>query len=223
MKTCIVIPAYNEATVIRGVLESIKQKYQDIVVIDDASTDTTFDEAHSTGVVVLQHLINRGQGAALKTGIIYALNHGADAIVTFDADGQHDPNEIASLLEPIEKNEVDVTLGSRFLKDGSNIPPLRRIALQAGIVFTQVLSRINITDTHNGFRCMNRSAAEKIKIVQDRMTHASEILDEIVRNKLRYREVPVTITYSYYSKDKGQKTSEMFRIAFKIFIHKLTH
>lgn len=223
MNTWIVIAAYNEGTVIRGVIEGVKKLYPNIVVTDDASTDNTADEARSAGAVVLEHLINRGQGAALKTGITYALRQGADAFVTFDADGQHNPNEIAALLEPILKNEVDVVLGSRFLQDGSNVPPLRKMALQAGIIFTRVMSRINVTDTHNGFRAMNRHAANKIKIFQDRMAHASEILDEIVFHKLRYKEVPVTIIYSYYSKGKGQSTMSMFRIAFKIFMHKLTH
>lgn len=223
MNTWIVIAAYNEGTVIRGVVEGVKKQYQNVVVTDDSSTDSTADEARAAGAIVLEHLINRGQGAALKTGITYALRQGAEAVVTFDADGQHDPNEIAALLEPLEKNEVDIVLGSRFIKSGSNVPPLRRMALKAGILFTRVMSRINVTDTHNGFRAMNRVAAEKIKIVQDRMAHASEILDEIVYHKLRYKEVPVTITYSYYSKEKGQKTSALFKIAFKILAHKLTH
>lgn len=223
MNTWIVIAAYNEGTVIRGVIERVKKLYQNVVVTDDASTDNTVDEARTAGAVVLEHLINRGQGAALKTGITYALRQGAEAIVTFDADGQHDPKEISALLEPIEKGEADVTLGSRFLSNGSNVPPLRKMALRAAILFTRFMSRIDVTDTHNGFRAMNRQAAEKIKIVQDRMAHASEILDEIVRHKLRYKEIPVTITYSYYSRGKGQSTASMFRIAFKIFMHKLTH
>lgn len=223
MNVWIVIAAYNEAKVIQGVVEHVRKIYPNVVVVDDASTDSTASEARSAGAVVRQHLINRGQGAALKTGIIYALQRGAEAVVTFDADGQHDPQEIPLLLEPIEKGEVDITLGSRFLTDGSNIPPLRRLALKAGILFTRATSRIDVTDTHNGFRAMNRSAAEKIRMTQDRMAHASEILDEVVRHKLRYKEVPVTISYSYYSRAKGQSTSAMFRIAFKIFVHKLTH
>ncbi len=223
MKTWIVIAAYNEGKVIGHVVAAVCALYPNVVVVDDASSDNTVQEARTAGAVVLKHIINRGQGAALKTGIMYALRQGAEAIVTFDADGQHDPREIASMLEPIEKGSADIILGSRFLKDGSNVPPLRRLALHAGIVFTRVMSRIDVTDTHNGFRAMNRFAAEKIRIAQDRMAHASEILDEIVRHKLRYQEVPVTITYSYYSRGKGQRTSSMFRIAFKIFMHKLTH
>lgn len=223
MKTWIVIAAYNEGTVIRGVVEKVRLRWPDVVVVDDASVDQTAAEAGAAGATVLTHLINRGQGAALKTGITFALRRGADIIVTFDADGQHDPQDIAAMVEPIERGLVDVTLGSRFLNAESNVPPLRRLALKAGVAFTKFMSRINVTDTHNGLRAMNRGAAEKIRIVQDRMAHASEILDEIVRHKLRYKEVPVTITYSYYSREKGQSTSAMFRIAFKIFMHKLTH
>lgn len=223
MKTWIVIAAYNEGRVIRSVVEGVRTIQPNIVVVDDASADSTAAEARAGGAVVLQHLINRGQGAALKTGITYALNHGADIVVTFDADGQHDPQDIAAMITPIVEGRVDVTLGSRFLRNGSNVPPLRRIALKAGVTFTRVVSRINVTDTHNGFRAMNRTAAEQIQILQDRMAHASEILDEVVRRKLRYQEVPVTVTYSYYSREKGQSTSAMFRIAFKIFMHKLTH
>lgn len=223
MNTWIVIAAFNEGHVIRGVIEGVKKYYPNVVVVDDASIDGTLNEAQVAGAVVIEHLVNRGQGAALKTGITYALSQGAEAIVTFDADGQHNPQEIATVLEPIESGEVDVALGSRFLRDGSNVPPLRKMALRAGIVFTRVMSRIEVTDTHNGFRAMNRKAAEYINIVQDRMAHASEILDEIVRHQLRHKEVPVTVTYSYYSREKGQSTSSMFRIAFKIFMHKLTH
>lgn len=223
MNTWIVIAAFNEVPVIRGVVEGVRRLYPNVVVVDDASTDRTSDEVRAVGVVVLEHLINRGQGAALKTGITFAIQQGADAIVTFDADGQHDPKDIAAILAPIESGAADVTLGSRFLRDGSNVPPLRRFVLRLGILFTHFFSHIHVTDTHNGFRAMNRLAAERIRIVQDRMAHASEILDEIVRNKLRYKEIPVTITYSYYSREKGQSTSAMFRIAWKILMHKLTH
>lgn len=223
MNIWIVIAAFKEAKVIRDVVATVKAKYPNVVVVDDASGDATADEARVGGAVVLEHLINRGQGAALKTGIVYALSKGADAIVTFDADGQHDVNDIPKLLAPLEAGTHDIVLGSRFLTDGSNVPPLRRMALKAGVLFTRIMSRIKVTDTHNGLRAMSREAAKKIRIVQDRMAHASEILDEVVRHKLRYTEVPVTITYSYYSKGKGQSTWAMFRIAFKIFVHKLIH
>ncbi len=223
MKIWIVIPAYNEASVIRRVVVDVKQKYPSVVVVDDRSKDSTASEAEAGGAKVLQHIINRGQGAALKTGIVYALRQGADIIVTFDADGQHRVEDIAAMVAPIEQGVVEVTLGSRFLNSSSNVPPLRKLILQVGIVFTRFFSRINVTDTHNGFRAFSRLAAEKIRIVQDRMAHASEILDEITRHQLRYQEIPVTITYSYYSRGKGQSSWSMFKIAAKYMMHKISH
>lgn len=221
MNTWIVVAAYNEGKVIRGVIERVRTTHPNVVVVDDASTDNTANEARAAGAIVLEHLINRGQGAALKTGIVYALKQGADCIVTYDADGQHDPKDLPAMIAPIEAGEVEIVLGSRFLRDGSNVPPLRRIVLRLGIAFTRFFSHIKVTDTHNGFRAMNRTAAEKIRIVQDRMSHASEILDEVVYHKLRYTEVPVTITYSYYSKEKGQSSISMFKIALKFLFYKL--
>lgn len=222
MNIWIVIAAFREAKVIRQVVATVRHHYPQVVVVDDASGDATGAEAEAAGAVVLEHGINRGQGAALKTGIVYALSRGADVIVTFDADGQHDVNDIPKLLAPIQAGTHDVVLGSRFLESSSNVPPLRRLALKGGVAFTRIISRIHVTDTHNGLRAMNRAAAQHIRIIQDRMAHASEILDEIVRHQLRYTEVPVTITYSYYSRAKGQSTWAMFKIAFKIFFHKLT-
>ncbi len=221
MKTWIVIAAYNEGRVIRSVVEGVRSSYPNVVLVDDSSRDNTSDEARAAGAVVLRHIINRGQGAALRTGILYALQQGAEAIVTFDADGQHDAKQIPNLVAPIESGKFDVALGSRFVEAGSNVPPLRRLILQAGVTFTRVFSGIKVTDTHNGFRAFSRMAAEKIRIVQDRMAHASEILDEVMRHKLRYTEVPVTITYSYYSQEKGQSSVAMFKIAFKFLLHKL--
>lgn len=221
MKTWIVIAGYNEGSVVGSVIEKVRQTYPNVILVDDASNDNTGAAAKAAGAVVLQHLINRGQGAALKTGIVYALNHGAEAIVTFDADGQHDPKDIPALLAPIEAGTADITLGSRFLRDGSNVPPLRLIILQLGIIFTRFFSHIRVTDTHNGFRAMTAESAKKIRLVQDRMAHASEILDEITRFKLRYQEVPVTISYSYYSKEKGQSSWAMFKIAARFLIYKI--
>lgn len=221
MKTWIVIAAYNEGRVIGDVVRRVRETYPNVVVVDDASTDNTAAEAGAAGAVVLEHLINRGQGAALKTGIVYALRQGAECLVTYDADGQHDPKDLPAMVAPIAAGEVDIVLGSRFLRDGSNVPPLRRMVLRLGIAFTRFFSHIRVTDTHNGFRAMNRLAAEKIRIVQDRMSHASEILDEVVHHHLRYTEVPVTITYSYYSKEKGQSSIAMFKIALKFLFYKL--
>lgn len=223
-KIFIVIAAYNEERTIASVVSGVKKYYDNAIVVDDASGDDTAKLAEEAGADVLDHLINRGQGAALKTGIDYVVKSGADIIVTFDADGQHKPEEISRMVEPIAKGEVDVVLGSRFLGNiPNNIPFLRKMVLRGGIWFTKFFSKINITDTHNGFRALSRKAAQIIRIRQDRMAHASEILDEIAYHKLKFVEVPVTISYTNYSMQKGQSSLNSLKIAFKFLLNKIMH
>ncbi len=223
MKTFIVIAAYNEGKSIANVIKSLKKEgYSNIVVVDDGSKDNTYEVCKKENVIALQHSINRGQGAALKTGIDYALQNGAEIIVTFDADGQHRADEIKRLTAPIEKGEAEVTLGSRFLDKKTQVPFFKKLTLKAGIIFTRIFSGIKLTDTHNGFRAFSRKAAEKIQITQDRMEHASEIIDEIARKHIKFREVPVTIVYSEYSMAKGQSIFNSLKIASKFLLHKLT-
>lgn len=196
----IVIAAFNEERAITNVVKGLqKAGYHNIVVVDDGSKDRTAAVAEAVGAVVVKHAINRGQGASLKTGIDYALQQGADAIVTFDADGQHRTEDLPAMLKPVLKGEVDVTLGSRFLGTGSNVPWIRRQVLKAGALLFKLLYHVNLTDSHNGFRVLSKRAAETIQITSDRMEHASEIVDQIGVHKLKYREVPVIIKYTDYS------------------------
>lgn len=222
MNVWVVIPAFNEETTIKAVVQAVCDRGYNVVVVDDASSDNTFSVASQSKAIVLEHLINRGQGASLKTGIVYALERGAEEIVTFDADGQHEVNDIEKLLEPLQSGNVDVVLGSRFLGQTVDMSSLRGFILKCAIIFTRVFSHINVTDTHNGLRAMTRHAAMKIKITQDRFAHASEILDEIVQHKFRYTEVPVTVHYTDYSRAKGQNNLAMFKIAFKFLLSKIT-
>lgn len=221
-KVFVVIAAYNEEEKISSVVSDVKKYINDVVVVDDASSDRTAELAEASGADVLTHIINRGQGASLKTGIDYAVKRGADIIITFDADGQHKADEIARLVDPVAKGEVDVVLGSRFLGNRpQNMPFARSLILKGGIWFTRFFSRINITDTHNGFRALSRKAAQTIRIKQDRMAHASEILDEIAYHKLKFCEVPVTISYTDYSLQKGQRSLNSIKIALKFILGKI--
>ncbi len=215
-----VIPAYNEEPCVGEVVRRVRERFPNVVVVDDGSADQTGEAARRAGATVLTHIINRGQGAALKTGIDYALICGADLIVTFDSDGQHRLEDVDRLMAPVLAGHCDVALGSRFLQDESNVPFMRRLTLKLGVLFTRFVSGIRVTDTHNGFRALSRKAAEQIQIRQDRMAHASEILDEISRLKLRFQEVPTTIVYTDYSKRKGQRSSAAFRIAWDFLIGK---
>lgn len=220
-RVCIVVPAYNEGRVLGGVLASLLACSRNVIVVDDGSGDDTAAVARAAGATVLRHAINRGQGAALRTGMDLALQRGAQVIATFDSDGQHDPADLPALVAPVLSGECDVALGSRFLGSSLNMPPLRRLVLRGGVLFTWVLSGIRVTDTHNGLRAFSRRAAESLDIHQDKMAHASEILDEIARRKLRFREVPVHVRYSDYSIEKGQSSLAVFRIALDFLLHKL--
>lgn len=217
----VVVAAFNEAKTIRGVAEGLLREYPNVVVVDDGSTDGTSACLHNTGVHLVRHIINRGQGAALQTGIEFCLRLGADVVVTFDADGQHDEKDIRALIGPILSGECEVTLGSRFLGRAHNIPFMRKILLRAGVLFTRFVSQIRITDVHNGLRAFSRAAAGSLRISMDRMAHASEILDQIKNGKWRYKEIPVTIYYSPYSLTKGQSSLNALKIASQVLIKRL--
>ena len=201
-KTAIVIAAYNEGKNLPRVLDKlIAAGYYHIIVADDASTDNTaiaVSKYLDKGVVLIKHKKNQGQGAMLRKGIEYASTHSyGEYIVTFDADGQHRVEDIPRLVEPVAKGICDVTLGTRFKGPGVKYVPWARRIMLKGAVFVQGLFYgIWLTDAHNGFRCFSRKAARKIKITSNRMEHASEIISEIARTGLRYREVPVIIKYT---------------------------
>lgn len=221
MNVVILIPAYNEEKTISSVVFEAQQ-FGQAVVIDDGSTDSTKKLAKDAGAIVLSHIANRGQGAALQTGMDYAINTDCDIVVHFDADGQHQTKDIENIIKPILLNEADIALGSRFLKKGNEkIPFIRYIVLKIGIIFTRLISGIKITDAHNGFRALSKNAVQKIKITQDGMAHASEILDEIIKNNLKYKEIPVQIKYSQYSLTKGQSSLNFINILKELLLGKI--
>lgn len=221
MKKVAVIPAYNESAVLSDVVRQVRNFVDEVVVVDDGSTDMTTAVAKAAGATVLRHLVNCGQGAALRTGTDYALAGGADLIVHFDADGQQNPLEIDSLVRPVLDGQVEVVLGSRFLSTQNKVPLLRRLILKGGIIFTRFFSGVRLTDVHNGFRVLSRRAAEKIEISQDRMAHASEIIDQIIRHQLSYLEKPVSVRYTPYSQGKGQRAWGSLRIVRDFLLAKL--
>jgi glycosyltransferase involved in cell wall biosynthesis len=215
---CVVIPAYNESPAIGKVLAELCVYPYQVILVDDGSTDTTLDEARPFPVTILRHTINLGQGAALSTGIQYALrNLDIQAIVTFDADGQHDPANIARLVEALERGH-DVALGSRFMEGGEaiSIPWLKRLMLALAVRVTQQMTGLPLTDTHNGLRAFRRSAAASIQIQHNGMAHASEILSQVASLGLRYCEVPVSVRYTEYSLHKGQSVLNSFNILWEI-------
>jgi polyprenyl-phospho-N-acetylgalactosaminyl synthase len=210
-----VVAAFNEAKVIREVVASVVSGGWPTVVVDDGSRDDTATEAAAGGAVALRHTINRGQGAALQTGIEYALRHGAELIVTFDADGQHDAADIPLLVEAL--GEADIALGSRFLGKVEGASARRMALLKTATMVSNGLSGMKLTDSHCGLRAFRATAAPKLTITQDRMAHASELLRKIRTSGLRVVEVPVTIRYTEHSMSKGQGGIQAVRIMFDYF------
>ena len=214
----IVIAAYNEGGRLAKTLADVMRHFENVVVVDDGSSDETGGVALRHRVWLLRHIFNCGQGAALQTGIDFAVARGADIVVTFDADGQHDAREVQKLLTPIREGRVDVALGSRFLGQAVDMPLGRWALLKAAVVFTRIFSRLEVTDTHNGLRALSRRAAQSIRIYQDRMAHASEILDQIRQHRLRFEEIPTTVRYTQETLAKGQSSWNAIRIMSKLLL-----
>ena len=218
----VVIAAYNEEKKIKTVVDSVAKYVDLVVVVDDGSKDKTYEMVNNKKAVVLRHCINLGQGAALQTGFDYVKKLNPEVVVTYDADGQFLAEEIPSMVKPILEKKVDVVLGSRFLGKTINMSPVRKYMLKLGILFTWIFSEIKLTDTHNGFRALSKKALESIKITQNRMAHASEIIDEIKRNNLSYLEMPVTVKYDDYSKQKGQSNLNSVKIFLELISKELS-
>lgn len=219
--TFVVIAAYNEASCIEQVAGEVRRQYPHVVVVDDGSTDDTFAAARRGATYVLRHPLNRGQGAALQTGIEFALLRGAKFVVTFDADGQHRVEDIAAMVAPIAEGRCEITLGSRFLGGTKDMPASRRRTLRLAVLFTRVVNRMSVTDAHNGLRGFSRTAASMLDITLDRMAHASELLDQIRLSGLSYMEVPVQIRYTQYSLAKGQSSRNAIQIVVQYVLGKV--
>lgn len=222
-KIFVVIPAYNEGSVICETVRPLLSLGYSIVVVDDGSADATYAQACTLPVHVLRHAINQGQGAALQTGVDFALSCGADAIVHFDADGQHPPERLHALLTPILNRQADIALASRFLnrEHAREIPRIKKIALKLGILFTGITTGVWLTDTHNGLRAFSRRAAEQIRITEPRMAHASQIIGMIGKAHLRYCEIPAKTRYTSYARQKGQSVFNALNIALDLLLRKV--
>ena len=216
----VIVPAYNESDQLGQTLELLCQKFPNVVVVDDGSTDSTSAVSLRFSVFLLRHSVNCGQGAALQTGIDFALQKGAEILVTFDADGQHCVEDIEPLIEPIRTLDSDIVFGSRFLGTTEGLPWTRWIILKLGVFFTGLLSGMWMTDTHNGLRAFSRHAAQKIRITISDMAHASEIIDQVRRQGLSYCEVPVTVKYNPKTIAKGQSSWNSLRIAISLVLQK---
>jgi glycosyltransferase involved in cell wall biosynthesis len=223
LKKTIVVPAYNEAKVIGNVLDELLKQFSagNIIVVDDGSTDETAKLAEQRGVIVLKHFLNRGLGASLKTGFERALEDNADIIVTFDADGQHQVEDISRLIQPILDQKAEIVIGSRFLT-AQSMPVLRNFYNRLGNFITFIFFGIWTTDSQSGLRAFSRSALQKMETVCDRMEISSEIIHQIKKQNLRLVEIPIEAIYTNYSLSKGQNFINGFKTFLRLLIHKLS-
>jgi glycosyltransferase involved in cell wall biosynthesis len=222
-KTFIIIPAFNEKAVIGRVVEDLLSLGFRIIVVDDGSSeDLRTQLTRENKIIYIRHKVNMGQGAALQTGIDFALKQGASWFVTFDADGQHSVDDIPAMLAPLFMEQVDIVFASRFLTNGShNAPVIKQLILKAGRWVNYIFTGLYLSDAHNGLRAMNRVAANTIRITENRMAHATEIVAQIKKHKLRYREIGANVLYTPYSKNKGQSSLNSLKIFFDLVLQKL--
>lgn len=202
---CLVIPVYNEEKVLAAVVEEIRRQGEYVLlVVDDGSADQSYATAKSCGIVALRHRINRGKGAAVKTGIEAAKRLDADVVVTIDGDGQHDPKDLSALIDPIIKDGYDVVLGSRLM-DHEGMPRIKVLANKIGNFFTFLFYGIMVSDSQSGFRAFSKYAISVIDTKADKYEYDSKVIREIKNNRLKFIEVPVQVRYTEYSMGKKHK------------------
>lgn len=214
----VVIPLYNEAAVIAGVVKELLPTFPNVVCIDDGSHDGGAEIARRAGAKIVTHPINLGQGAALQTGFEYSLERGAEFVVTFDADGQHRVEDAAKMTLRARDENLAIVFGSRFLDNRTKPGVLKKIVLKTAVAVTNWTTKTRLTDAHNGLRVIRRDALRQIQLKQDRMAHGTEIIVQLGRTRLPYAEEPVEVLYTEYSKAKGQSLLNSVNILIDLLI-----
>ena len=229
IRLAVIFPAFNEgkmlASTISGVRKTLASHQHitaDLIVVDDGSTDQTYALAQTWADVTLHHRLNRGLGGALSTGITYVKRQGIyDALITFDSDGQHNPNDIVRAVALLQKGS-NVVIGSRFLNPSQRFPKWRKYILMFSNLITYLLFQVKTTDSQSGFRALDQAAFSAITLSTNRMEVSSEVFAEIKRHELKLVEMPITIAYTPYSLAKGQSNLNSFSILVKL-LYKAFH
>lgn len=216
-KIYIVIPSRNEKGRVENVVKSVKlEGFENIIVVDDGSTDGSGELAQKEGAIVLRHPINLGAGAATQTGIAFALLNNADIIVTIDGDMQHYPSDINSLIQEMNSKNLDLVIGSRFLKDNSAIPPDRRLVNFLANIFSGIITGIFVSDSQSGMKAISSSFASKLQFTFDGYEFCTEILKIAHQKKAKYGEVPIAVHYDKELLNKGQSWRNVGKMVFRL-------
>jgi len=218
----VIVPCYNEAPVVRGVIETVRRHFPNVVAVDDGSRDNSAAEIQASGARLVQHPVNMGAGAAYQTGVDFALRDpGAEFFVTFDADGQHRVEDVIAMVNHLRGVDTEVLIGSRFLGSVEGMSTSRRTLLKAAVVFERMTSGITLTDAHQGLRVFRRSFARILDLQSHDMSWASEFLTRMAEHKTTYEEFPVHVEYTDYSRSKGQRLINSVNIGMDVLINKL--
>ena len=215
----VVVPLFNEETVIGNVVDGLRKEFSTVVCVDDGSSDHSAAIAHSAGATVIRHPFNLGQGAALQTGIVYARSlPTVEYVVTFDADGQHRVEDAVGMLALAREKNLAIVFGSRFLDRRTKPGFAKKTVLKVAVFITRAVTGLKLTDAHNGLRVIRRDALDHVNLIQDRMSHATEIVQQLAVSKMRWREYPVEVLYTEYSKKKGQSLLNSINILFDLIV-----
>ncbi len=215
----VVVPLFNEETVITGVVTDLQKHFSRIVCVDDGSSDGSAEAARRAGATVIAHPMNLGQGAALQTGITWAKRKGdLDYLITFDGDGQHKVDDVVDMLSYARRRDLAIVFGSRFLDKRTKPDLAKRIVLKVAVLITRVVTGLQLTDAHNGLRVIRADALEHVNLIQDRMSHATEIVHQLAKSGLVWKEYPVEVLYTEYSKRKGQSLLNSINILFDLIV-----
>lgn len=217
----LVIPAYNEEKHVKKVLYDVANLGYKIILVNDGSKDNTLKLAREVQklyphqVFIVSHVINRGLGAALKTGMTVALKHGAQYIITFDADGQHAFEDISKVVKPLKESKADAVIGSRIFDD---MPRTKHFANDVMNILTHIFYGIKVKDSQSGLRAFSAKAAKEINVVSPGYGVSSEFIKEIKDNHIEFDEVPITTIYTDETQHKGTNAIVGIKIMFKMII-----
>lgn len=222
-RVCVVVPAYNEATVIADVIRSAKQVFAkakgfsiDIVVVNDGSKDNTSEEALKGGATVIDHVLNSGAGGATLTGLAYARHNSYDIAATMDADGQHSPEDVLNGIKQLDRDDSGLLIGSRLIN--SEGMSKTKILGNKGLSFiTKLLFGINVTDSQSGLRIYSRNAIDNLDWKTTGYEFCSEMIWRARQLNLSIAEYPIEAIYTDYSMSKGQNNWNAINIVKRLF------
>ena len=202
----VIVPAFNEQNVIKDIINNLLKKFSNVIVINDGSNDKTLEIINDLDIKILSHEINLGVGAAVQTGFDYVSNiSDAKAVITFDADGQHLVDDAVAMAKEILICDEGIIFGTRFPKHSKNIPKVKRIVLKLIARITDLVTGVTLSDAHNGLKAYKVSTIKELELQFSSYSYESELITQVAKKKIDYKEMPTDIKYTNYSIKKGQK------------------